>query len=203
MSTATTYYEGDARHPFGLPQGAVRSFFALLITSFFWIVLLMPEGRAFVPPLGHFVLLSLVFAAFVGRHHPEQGEVRALPWLLLILAGTAAVVVFVYVKDPDRLTTRLTPNKDEASQLPLLMGVLFGGYGVGAILGLVLGPRSNIFQTLRAWIGMLAGLLLIAETVFQFAIRPGLPNPPSAEIMNVWEAILIAPAAAYFGTRAV
>src|SRR3954470_2933409 len=127
MSTAATFYEGDARHPFGLPQGAVRSFFALLIASFFWITLLMPENRASVPPLGHFVLLSLVFAAFVGRHHPERGEVRALPWLLVILGGTAAVAAYVYFTDAPRLETRLTPNKDELSQLPVLMGVLFGG----------------------------------------------------------------------------
>jgi len=203
MSTADTFYEGDARHPFGLPQGAVRSFFALLITSYFWVVLLMPETVAFVPPLGHFVLLALVLAAFVGRHHPERGEVRALPWLLLILGGTAAVVAFVYMKYPDRLQYRLTPNPQELNQLPLLMGMLFGGYAFGAILGLVMGPRSNPFQTLRAWIGVLAGLLLVAETVFQFAVRPGLSNPPSAEALRIWEAILIGPVAAYFGTRAV
>src|SRR3954470_17572603 len=135
MSTAATFYEGDARHPFGLPQGAVRSFFALLIASFFWITLLMPENRASVPPLGHFVLLSLVFAAFVGRHHPEKGEVPALPWLLVMLGGTAQVVAYVYMKDPAVLEPRLRPNPDELSQLPLLMGVLFGGYAVGAVLG--------------------------------------------------------------------
>jgi hypothetical protein len=203
MSTADTFYEGDARHPFGLPQGAVRSFFALLISSYFWIVLLMPENYAFVPPLGHFVLLALVLAAFVGRHHPERGEVRALPWLIIILAGTAAVVAYVYMKDPTRLETRLTPNSSELPQLPLLMGVLFGGYAFGALLGLVMGPKSNIFQSLRAWIGVVAGLLLIAETVFQFAVRPGLANPPSPEALRIWEAILIGPVAAYFGTRAV
>ena len=34
------------QHPYGLPMGTVRGFMSLLICSFFWIFLLLPE-----PPL--------------------------------------------------------------------------------------------------------------------------------------------------------
>ena len=58
---------GDVQHPYGLPMGTVRGFMSLLICSFFWIFLVLPEGAKGPPtaPLGHFFLLTLVFLSFV------------------------------------------------------------------------------------------------------------------------------------------
>jgi hypothetical protein len=66
-----------------------------------------------------------------------------------------------------------------------------------------MGPRSHTFQSLRAWIGVLAMLCLIVETVIQFAIIPNLNEPPDPDKgLRVWEAIVVSLVAAYFGTRA-
>src|SRR6185312_7639752 len=62
--------------------------------------------------------------------------------------------------------------------------------------------KSDLFQSLRAWVGIVAILLLVIETVYQFAIRPSLAQPPGPEAMKVWEGIIIAFVAAYFGSRA-
>ena len=59
-----------------------------------------------------------------------------------------------------------------------------------------------MFLTLRAWVGVLAMLLLLFETIFQFVILPNMSDKPSIEVMQVWEGILIATVAAYFGARA-
>ena len=37
---------------FGLPSGSVRGFLSVLICSFFWIVLLLPEPAPGQPPIG-------------------------------------------------------------------------------------------------------------------------------------------------------
>ena len=57
-------------------------------------------------------------------------------------------------------------------------------------------------MTIRAWIGVIAMLLLLFETIFQFVIVPNMSDKPTQEVMQVWEGILIAMVAAYFGSRA-
>jgi hypothetical protein len=59
-----------------------------------------------------------------------------------------------------------------------------------------------MFMTIRAWIGVIAMLLLLFETIFQFVIKPNMSDKPNLEVMQVWEGILIATVAAYFGSRA-
>jgi hypothetical protein len=40
------------------------------------------------------------------------------------------------------------------------------------------------------------------ETVFQFVILPNMSDKPSPDVLKIWEGILIAIVAAYFGSRA-
>jgi hypothetical protein len=180
---------------------------SLLICSFFWIFLLLPEGSGQLPhtvPLGHFFLLTLVFLAFASHQHtnsPEGSEF--LPWVIRILFvfGSIAVVAYSAVVHPDRLSTRLTPNASEIGQWPVLLGTLSAGFAAGLLSRKLLGRHNELFQTLRGWTGIIASLLLVAETVFQFAIRPSLAEAPSDAAMKVWEGVIIAFVAAYFGTR--
>lgn len=203
MSTAPY---GDVRHPYGLPAGTVRGFMSLLICSFFWIFLLLPDGGNLgTAPLGHFFLLTLVFLAFATHHRPHNDvKTDFLPWLMRVLfvGGSVAVVAVTAVQHPDRLAARLTPAASEIGQWPVLLGTLSAGFAVGLLSRKLLGHNNELFQTVRGWVGIIAMLLLIAETVFQFAIRPSLAEPPSDEAMKVWEGVIIGFVAAYFGTRA-
>jgi hypothetical protein len=194
--------------PYGLPMGTVRGFLSVLICLFFWIFLLMPERAAGEPPLkaplGHFFLLTLVFLAFAS--HPIQGlrPSAVLPWLMrvIFIGGSAAVVIFVAVNDSQRLASRLTPDPAQISQWPVLLGCLAGGFGAALVVRWILGRNNEAFQTIRAWVGVLAMLLLLFETILQFLILPGVSDKPSVDVMKVWEGILIAIVAAYFGSRA-
>lgn len=189
-------------HPYGLPMGTVRGFLSVLICSFFWLILLFPGGPP-TAPLGHFFLLTLVFLAFASHPLHESGT-PLLPWLMRVIfvGGSAVVVLYVLIQDPHRLATRLTPNPQEISQWPVLLGCLAGGFGVALFLRFVLGRNSPLFQTIRAWVGVIAMLLLLFETVFQFVIYPQMSDKPSMEAMRVWEGMLIAVVAGYFGSRA-
>lgn len=201
--TITPY--GDVRHPFGLPLGTVRGFMSVLICMFFWIFLLLPDEKAHTAPLAHFFLLTLVFLAFASHPFPvDKQRSEFLPWLMRVLfvGGSIGIVIYVGIEYPNRLSDRLTPAPGEVVQWPILLATLSGGFGLGLFLRFVLGKSSDLFQTVRAWIGVIAILLLVAETVYQFAIRPSLSEPPGPEATKVWEGIIIAFVAAYFGSRA-
>jgi hypothetical protein len=191
-------------HPYGLPFGTVRGFLSVLICSFFWIVLLLPEERAVKAPIAHFFLLSLVFLAFASRHHPDDTQSKLLPWLMrtLFVGGSAAVVAYVLVKFPTRLDERLTPNPAEIHQWPGLLGALAGGFGGGLFLRFVLGRTNPLYLTIRGWIGVVAMIALIAETVIQFVVVPSMAERPGPEKLQAWETTLVAITALYFGTRA-
>lgn len=206
MSSSIPFPHQPALHqPFGLPQGTVRGFLSVLICSFFWIVLLLPEMTPAKIPIAHFFLLTLVFLAFASNPHVADLSLPVLPWLmrLIFVGGSVAVIAYIGYQFPGRLSERLTPNPAEITQWPTLLATLSFGFAGGIFLRYVMGPRSHTFQSLRAWIGVLAMICLVAETVIQFAIIPNLETPPDpAKGMRVWEAIVVGLVAAYFGTRA-
>ncbi len=185
-------------------MGTVRGFLSLLICSFFWIVLLDPRQNIPPVPLGHFFLLTLVFLAFASHPIQELRPSALLPWLmrLLFVCGSIAVVAYVGWTDSHRLTARLTPDPAEIAQWPVLLGCLAGGFGIALFARFVLGRNSALFMTVRAWIGVIAMLLLLFETIFQFVILPNMSDKPSLAAMQAWEGVLIAVVAAYFGSRA-
>jgi hypothetical protein len=189
---------------FGLPSGSVRGFLSVLICSFFWIVLLLPPDSTLMvtPPLGHFFLLTMVFLAFASHPLPED-RTHMLPWLLRVLfvGGSVVVVAFAVWKDPHLAARRLTPSAAEIYQWPVLLGCLAGGFGVALFLRFLLGRRSEVFMTLRAWVGVIALLLLLVETVLQFLILPNMAEK-NQDALKIWEGVLIAAVAGYFGSRA-
>ena len=201
MSTAVATQE---LHPYGLPMGTIRGFLSVLICSFFWIALLQPQDNPPPIPLGHFFLLTLVFLAFASHPIEAMRTTSVLPWMMRIVfvGGSAAVVAYVGFKNIHVLSSRLTPSPSEISQWPVLLGCLAGGFGTALFVRFVLGRRSPLFMTVRAWVGVIAMLLLLFETIFQFVILPNMSDKPSDQVMQVWEGILIAAVAAYFGSRA-
>jgi hypothetical protein len=191
-------------HPYGLPMGTVRGFLSVLICSFFWVVLLHSGENPPHAPLAHFFLLTLVFLSFASHPASDMQVSSFLPLLmrLLFVGGSIAVLILVAIKDPHRIAERLTPNSDEMSQWPVLLGCLAGGFGIALTVRSVLGRNNQLFQTVRAWLGLLAILLLVFETLFQFVILPGMSDRPSPETLKIWEGFLIAVVASYFGSRA-
>jgi hypothetical protein len=200
----TTTAHGQEYHTYGLPVGTVRGFLSVLICSFFWIVLLYPSDAELRVPLAHFFLLSMVFLAFASQPLSELHTQRFLPWLMrfIFVGGSIAVIAYVLYKDPQRLPTRLTPNPDEIGQWPVLLACLAGGFAAGLLLRFILGRNSPLFMTIRAWLGIIATLLLLFETLFQFVILPNMSDKPGLDTLQVWEGVLIAVTAGYFGTRA-
>jgi hypothetical protein len=203
MATAAPTATGHVQEypTFGLPSGSVRGFLSVLICSFFWIVLLFPPESDIKAPLGHFFLLTLVFMAFAS--HPFlDAKAHLLPWLmkLLFVGGSAAVVAWAVYQNPSLTAARLTPNPAEIAQWPVLLGCLAGGFGFSLFLRFVLGRHSHLFMTLRAWVGVIAMLLLFVETILQFLVLPGIPDK-NPEALKAWEGILITFVAAYFGAR--
>jgi len=191
--------------PFGLPVGSVRGILSLMICSFFWILLLYPwQGDVPTAPLAHFFLLTLVFLSFASHPVQEIRESALFPWVMRILfvGGSIIVVAYVGFKNPARLGHQLTPNAAEIVEWPVLLGCLAGGFGASLVLRSVLGRSNALFYSVRAWIGVVSFFLLFAETIFQFAVLPGLSDKPSPQAMQVWEGILITAVAAYFGSRA-
>jgi hypothetical protein len=186
---------------FGLPSGSVRGILSVLICSFFWIVLMLPPGQAVTAPLGHFFLLTLVFLAFAS--HPGEGaRTHTLPWLMrVIFVGGSFVAVAVAVwHDAPRAAARLTPSTHEIYQWPVLLGCLAGGFGVALFLRFVLGRHHNLFLTIRGWLGVVAILLLLVETILQFLVLPSMAEK-NLDALKIWEGLLIAVVAAYFGAR--
>jgi hypothetical protein len=201
---ATGYTIPVERQPYGLPMGTIRGFMSVLICLFFWIVLLYPFERPPTVPLAHFFLLTLVLMAFAS--HPVR-EIRMqafLPWLMRVIfvGGSIAVVVIALVRDPNAVADRLTPNASEISQWPVLLACIAGGFGSMLLLRSVIGPNNDFFQSVRAWVGVIAMLLLFFEIIFQFLIRPNMSDVPSETALKVWEGIIVGFVAAYFGSRA-
>jgi hypothetical protein len=191
---------------FGLPSGSVRGFLSLLICSFFWVLLLLPEaapGQApHTAPLGHFFLLTLVFMSFASQPFLDA-KAHLIPWVmkLLFVGGSAVVVAFAVFQNPAQAAARLTPDPAEIGQWPVLLGCFAGGFGVALFFRFILGRHNHLFLTIRAWVGVIAMLLLFIETILQFLILPGIPDK-NMEALKVWEGVIIAFVAAYFGSRA-
>lgn len=208
MSTLATGVRdsvSDPRHPFGLPLGSVRGFLSLLIVGFFWIVLLWPDEQRSKPLLGHYFMMALVLLTFSpyskAGARPEDGP-QFLPWILrwFTVLGTIAVISFVAVRYPDRLS-RLTPDPLEFQQWwgPFL-ATTAGGFAFGKGIRHLLGATTPLFTTLRSWFSVVGMLMLVLEMIFFVAVTTTEGN--TEDFAHYWQAFELAIVAAYFGTRA-
>ena len=191
-------------HPYGFPMGTIRGFLSILICSYFWIFLLSSGLESPHPPLAHFFLLTLVFLAFASHPIHDAETSSFLPWLMKVIfvGGSLVVLGITAYKDPSQVSLRLTPNAGDIGQWPILLGCFTGGFGIALLVRSVLGRRNEVFQTIRAWLAVIAILLLIFETLLQFLIIPEMSDKPGQEVLKIWEGFLVAAVAAYFGSRA-
>jgi hypothetical protein len=198
--TATTV----PRPPLGLPAGSIRGLLALQIAVIFWLLLLAP--RDITIPLNLYFLLSLVMMFFVahGKSIARRDEKTASPlWLpggtlrLILLAGTAAVLIYVYVNHPERLD-RLTPKHEQLANWRYYLAALGIGFVLGYGTRLLPFRHAWGFQAFQAWIAILAMAVLFLEAVFQAIINWSLTEQldPVA-----WQTIVTGTAAFYYGSR--
>lgn len=195
------------RHPLGLPPGSVRSVLALMIAGLFCALVAMPEGNEIpVPPFLYF-LLALVLLFFGSHGHTigqntgdnraplglPHGSVRAL-----IIIGIAAVLGWLYWAKPDQFVERLTPDRMRLAEWPMLVLASVGAFAVGYVVRLGPWRHTPGFQDTLATLSLVAMLGLVAETVIVVFINPNLLQKLD---LKVWEAVLTAAVAFYFGAR--
>jgi hypothetical protein len=192
------------RPPLGLPPGSIRGLLALQITVIFWMLLLTPTSVQI--PLNLYFLLSLVMMFFVahGKSIARRDEPTSSPlWLpggtlrFLILAGTAAVLAYVYFKHPERLA-RLTPHPDQLANWRYYLAALGLGFILGYGTRILPFRHAWAFQSFQAWIAILAMAVMFIEMVFQVIVNWSLTEQldPVA-----WQTIVTGTAAFYYGSR--
>jgi len=193
----------DPKHPFGLPMGSVRGFMSLLICGFFWLVLLWPSDQVARPLLGHFVMLFLVLLAFAtSPRAAEKGESNFIPWLMraLFIGGSALVVAYSLIRNPELISSRLTPDVNELrTWWTTFMAVLFVGFLSGVLIRNLLGRTNVIFLTLRSWLSVVGLVMLVLEFALLMAFT-SMDNKPD-DFLRYWQVIEVAIVSAYFGTR--
>jgi hypothetical protein len=194
------------RPPLGLPPGSIRGLLAMQITIIFWILLLAPNENVVPIPLNLYFLLAMVMVFFVshGKSIARRGEPIPSPlWLpggslrFLILAGTAAVLVYVGLNHPDRFA-RLTPNPDQLSDWKYYLAALATGFVLGYATRLLPFRHAWMFQAFQAWIAIIAMAILFLHLVFEVIITSSLPNPINAV---AWQTIVTGVVAFYYGSR--
>ena len=194
----------NPRQPFGFPAGTVRGFLSLLICIFFWMVLLWPSDAVAKPLLGHFFMLAMVLMAFASSPAAHSGnrDQSFTPWLMRILfvGGSVAVVAYTLVKDPAQFSQRLTPDVNEFRDWwGTFLAVTAGGFAFGLFIRFAFGRDNPIFLTLRAWLSVVAMVMLALELALFVAFMSSETKPDT--FMRYWQAFEIAAVSAYFGTR--
>jgi len=196
----------NAAHPFGLPLGTVRAFMALLILSYFWLVIYWPTSVK--PFLGHCFLLPLVLYSFTLNRDSIAHisfRKRILPFVLrlIIVIGTMAALAFLFSRGVDHARERLTPDIGEITNwwMPFA-GVLSGGLLFGIILNWLLGPSGNLFKSLRAWLSVVSMVMLSVELgLFAIHLSSNGGDSTFVEFLRFYSLVEIGFVSAYFGTR--
>lgn len=207
MSVTTVSPYPVYRQPLGLPMGSIRATLSLLIVGLFLLLIALPADKPVVIPMFLYFLLAMVLVFFAahghsiapaGVDHPPplwlpHGTLRGLMTLAFV-----AVVAWQWKTNPDLLIDRLTPRAEELGQWHSLLLVLAGGFLLGWVVRL--SPWRNMywFQDLRAWIALIAMLLLGAEILIRVFVNP---NINDAHNLPLTERVLVGIVSFYFGVR--
>lgn len=190
------------RNPFGLAAGTVRGFLALLICSFFWIVLLSRSDPNVKPLLAHFFMLALVLMAFASSPTTEDSG-ALLPWLtrLLFVGISVAVVAYCLLTDQEQFVQRITPRDVEFNKWwGPFMACMAGGFAGGLFLRFILGTKNIAFQAIRAWLSVVGMTMLTVELALFVALLNS-DNEPYDNFFHAWQAVELTVVSAYFATR--
>jgi hypothetical protein len=195
------------RQPLGLPAGSIRAALSLLIVGLFLLLLALPSDKQVVIPLYLYFLLCMVLVFFAAHGHSiaPEGVAHPSPWWLprgtlrlLITLAIIGVVAWQFYVDPEKVIDRVTPHPGQLAQWPYLMMSLVGGFLLGWLIRR--GPWRDAywFQDLRAWIALIAMLILCGEILVRAFINPNIAEGHNVPFM---ERLLVAIVAFYFGVR--
>jgi len=205
------------RHPLGLPAGSVRAVLSLMVMGLVCALLVLPDtgrpGEPYSIPLYLYLLMFLIVGHYFGAlslaatsapHAPGPWHLPRGTFRVLIVLGLVAAVAWGAYKDQDFLQ-RLRPDTDEIKAHPYLPVVILGAFFLGIALARAAhhlarssGGVPSWLQDVVAWVSMLAVIGLVAEVIIQLVINPTLDNKLS---LPVWQGILAAIVAFYFGAR--
>ena len=196
----------NSLHPFGLPLGTVRAFMALLILGYFWLVIYWPSPVK--PFLGHCFLLPLVLYSFTLNrdsleHHSFRKRILPFFLRLVIVLGTMAALAYLFSRGVDHARERLTPDIAEITEwwMPFA-GVLSGGLLFGVVLNWLIGPTGKMFQSVRAWLSVVAMVMLSVELgLFVIHLSSNAGDSTFVEFLRYYSLVEIGVVSAYFGTR--
>lgn len=193
------------RHPLGLPAGSIRAILAVAITAMFCLYLFWPPPEVKVP-LYLYGLLTVVLVFFAGHGSsitPSPGGQTPMhlprgTFRVLIMGAIGATLIYQYVTNSEQLLQRLQPPQNQWAGWPFVFLSLVGGYAAGWLIAIGPWRRSPWFQDLKAWISLIALLVLAAKIVIELFISPnrGLPGDELT-----WDCILLATISCYYGSR--
>jgi hypothetical protein len=198
------------RHALNLPAGSVRAAHVLGVVGLICAIILVPAQHVVpIPPyLTYllFIMLGHYFAAhgvtIATREDPSPsplylpgGVVRVL--VILALGGTIGWKLY---SDEPGLLAQFEASLAELEAQPYMPLVILGGFLVGVIIRSIVG-RDNppvAWQDFEAWVSVLALVGLGLAAMNHLFIQTTISVPFG---MPMWESILGALIAFYFGAR--
>jgi hypothetical protein len=195
------------QYPLGLPPGSVRAVLSLMITIQFWVLLVLPDSARVPVPINLYLLMSLVVMFFLshGKSIAERSDPVPSPLYLpggtvrfIIIAGTIALVAYLWTNHPERLSDRLKPAPDQIAFWPTIVAAYAGGFLLGFVLRHMPFRHNWLFQAFMAWLSFIAVFMLLIEIFVQAFINPKIEEKFD---MRMYEAVVTAIVSCYFGTR--
>jgi hypothetical protein len=200
------------RHALGMPPGSVRALLALMVVMLVCALMLIPPHDPNNPTPIPAYLLFLTFL-ILGHYFASRGNTRGqtdawnrqplnLPRgciRLLLLASLTATTIYRFSSDPTGFEKQLDASVKSLGEMPILPVVLLASFFVGALLRMLIGQHPPAwFQDIEAWVSLIAVLLMAVATLIHLVIKPSLSQDLN---LSVWECILSAVVAFYFGER--
>jgi hypothetical protein len=197
------------RHALGWPQGSIRAILALMVALLVCALMLIPHDPPIPIPAYLLYLLFLVLGHYFAARGSTRGQSDAWHrqplWLprgcirLLLLGTLTATAIYRFSTDRKGFEDQWVASVKSLQEVPLLPVVVLGGFFLGALLRMIIGQQPPAwFQDFEAWVSLIAVLMMAIATMIHLVIKPSLSEEWS---LPVWEGMLSAVVAFYFGER--
>jgi hypothetical protein len=198
------------RHALGWPPGSVRALLAIMVVGLVCALMLIHQPTPVPIPAYLIYLMFLVIGHYFAARGSSRGDADSwnrqplnLPRgcvRLLLLIALCATSIYKYVTDPDGFEKQWLESVTSLKDVPMLPIVILMGFFVGAVLRMLIGRHPPAwYQDLEAWVALISVLLMSVATLIHLVISPSLQAPILS--MPIWECILSAVVAFYFGAR--
>jgi hypothetical protein len=200
------------RHALGQPQGSVRALLSLMVVGLVCALMLIPPKDPSKPTPIPAYLLYLMFLV-VGHYFAARAHMRSesVAWYhqplylprgcvrLIMLASLMGTSIFRYITDRVGFEQQWLASVQSLQEYPMLPIVILGGFFVGTLLRMLIGRNPPaLWQDMEAWFSLLAIIVMGVATLIHLVINPSLAEPMN---LPVWEGLLSALVAFYFGER--